>query len=218
MDEEDDDDDGDFDRPAGPRENEAHDNETGVNPSSRDFDEDEREVFGFNSGMYFPRNGRGEDEYFGEAEQQSIGAPASVVSDQRRGHRNRETSSASSSQAASESVRGRFDPDTQGFNLDVGEYRRVPASTISSIALPPETPRAPRAPSTRSSKSSSARASSLPTKQSQLPNTREEFDALAKRINASGGINGSKIQVYAGSSLVNIRKNFIKRLGLAGKY
>jgi hypothetical protein len=58
----------------------------------------------------------------------------------------------------------------------------------------------------------------LPTSQSELPKTREGFDALAKVINRTGGINGSNIQVYAGSSVANIRKNFIKRLGLAGKY
>lgn len=58
----------------------------------------------------------------------------------------------------------------------------------------------------------------LPTSQSQLPTTREGFDALAKAINRTGGINGSNIQVYAGSSVANIRKNFVKRLGLAGKY
>lgn len=58
----------------------------------------------------------------------------------------------------------------------------------------------------------------LPTSQSQLPTTREGFDELAKAINRTGGINGSNIQVYAGSSVANIRKNFVKRLGLAGKY
>jgi len=270
-----DDDDGDFDRPAGPRENEAHDRETGVSRSARDFDEDERQVFGFNSGMYYPRNGRGEDEYFGE--QQST-APSTYVGaprDQRRGHRNRETSSAASS--AAERVSARFDPDTQGFNLDVGprevavapapivasaprsvasrattrstatrsrkstgtkhysklptEFAQVnrregreryyldddgtvydrhptPASSVSSKKSSVKPPPAPKAPA----------SSVIPTRQSQLPTTREGYDALARAINKAGGINGSFIQVYSGSSVPNIRKNFIKRLNLAGKY
>ena len=48
----------------------------------------------------------------------------------------------------------------------------------------------------------------------RIARTREDYDALARRINASGGINGRYIQVYARSSVQNIRRNFIKRLGL----
>lgn len=282
MDPDDDDDDGDFDRPAGAREDEAHDGETGVSRSARDFDEDERQVFGFNSGMYYPRNGRGADEYFGEAEAQERQSTApSVVfgQSQRRGHRNRESSSAASA-SASDRVRGRFDPDTQGFNLDFGANssaaprRPAPPTGEASVAAPPPiVANAPSvAPSSRSStKSSTTKRSTatrsekpphssgstgtkhygklptyfaekntkakynkyvlaptgsvriqanpvIPTRQSQLPTTREGFDALAKRINASGGIDGSFIQVYAGSSVANIKKNFVKRLNLAGKY
>lgn len=233
----DDDDDGDFDRPEGPREDDAHDAETGVARGDRTFDEDERQVFGFNSGMFFPRNGRGEDEYFGEAEPQSQGAPATPASDQRRGHRNRDSSSVA--QSATDSVRGRFDPDTQGFNLDVAP-REV------AVAAPPIVAEAPRAASIASSRRSiasdrkSARSARrpppsprlargvsdaaaqvmaasnpLPTRQRDLPDTREAFAALAERIKAVGG---PSIKVYEGSSVANIRRNFIKRLGLAGKY
>jgi hypothetical protein len=283
------DDDGDFDENGRAREDEAHDNETGVSRSARDFDEDERQVFGFNSGMYYPRNGRGQDEYFGEAEahEQQSTAPSTYLaqSSQRRGHRNRESSSAA--QSASDRVRGRFDPDTQAFNLDFGEARtaRRPAPPTGevSVAPPPIVAEAPR--SVARSRASAARASTksssskaptrstatrsqnpthssgnegtkhynklpttfkklnaaegvhrryrlgaegavydrgarpdLPKRQRDLPTTREGFDALAKRINAAGGINGSNIQVYAGSSVANIRKNFIKRLELGGKY
>jgi hypothetical protein len=283
MDEEDDDDDGDFDRPAEPREDEAHDTETGVSRSARDFDEDERQVFGFNSGMYYPRNGRGADEYFGEAEAQErqSTAPSTFLGsprDQRRGHRNRESSSAAVSSAA-ERVSSRFDPATQGFNLDFGAPpasmpRPPPPSgrvSVASVApsrstatrsrkstgtkhynkLPTEfarinreegreryylddsgtvydrhpTPSSSVSSSTKSSKkpppkppAASAPAFTLPTRQRDLPTTREGFDALAKAINKAGGINGSFIQVYAGSSVANIKKNFIKRLNLAGKY
>lgn len=255
MDEEDDDDDGDFDRPAGAREDEAHERETGVSRSERDFDEDERQVFGFNSGMYYPNNGRGEDAYLGEAPPEQTALSTTAPSEQRRGHRNRESTSVS----RSDQVRGRFDEDTQGFNLDVGapappplvadaptpsrrstatrsvsgdtatgkqkKYNKLPTSlravneTLAKdlYRLSPEgkvirklrIPKVAQAPTP---------AFAAPTRQSQLPDTREGFDALARQINAAGGINGSNIQVYSGSSVANIRKNFIKRLGLAGKY
>lgn len=241
MDSEGDDDDGDFDRPEGPREDDAHDEETGVARGDRNFDEDERQVFGFNSGMFFPRNGRGEDEYFGEAEPQSQGAPSFVFGgpDQRRGHRNRDSSSVA--QPATDRVRGRFDPDTQGFNLDVAP-REV------AVAAPPIVAEAPRAPSIASSRRSiaseakSARSarrpppsprararrgiseaaaevmaasSPIPTRQRDLPDTREGFLALAERIKEAGG---PSIKVYKSSvSVGNIKRNFIKRLGLQSK-
>jgi hypothetical protein len=47
-----------------------------------------------------------------------------------------------------------------------------------------------------------------------LAKTREDYDRLAREINRAGGINGKYIQVYARSSIQNIRRNFIKRLGL----
>jgi hypothetical protein len=152
-------------------------------------------------------------------------------------------------------VRGRFDEDTQGFNLDVG----APAA-----ALPPSVAPTRRSTATRSVSGDTATGKrkkynklpsrlraeneaaqrevyrlnpkgavvrklrpapeaeappfALPTRQRDLPDTREGFDALAKAINRNGGINGSFIQVYSGSSVANIRKNFIKRLNLAGKY
>ena len=252
MDEDDDDDDGDFDEGAGAREDEAHERETGVSRSERDFDEDERQVFGFNSGMYYPNNGRGEDAYLGEAEQQGTAPSTSATSapsDQRRGHRNRETTSTS----ASDQVRSRFDEDTQGFNLDVGapaapalvadapSRRSTATRSVSGDTATGKRkkynklPTALRAVNEELGKDlyrlnpegavvrklrpvAEATAFALPTRQRDLPDTREGFDALAKAINKAGGINGSFIQVYSGSSVANIRKNFIKRLGLAGKY
>lgn len=311
MDDDDDDDDDRFDRPEGPREDEAHETETGVSRSARDFDTDERQVFGFNSGMYYPRNGRGEDEYFGEAEanERQSTAPSTYLgrqSDQRRGHRNRETTS-----APSDRVRGRFDPDTQGFNLDFGEAppptarRPAPPSGRVSVASPQPSP-PPRkhkfqsanvnphfskqmermrvaaaneqegystttsgAPTTaRSTATRSVRGNTetgkqkhynklptrfreqneavgketfflgpegqvrrklqlkkaatpappafkAPTRQSELPTSREGFVELSRQLIAAGG---PRIVVYAGSTVPNIRKNFIKRLDLAGKY
>jgi hypothetical protein len=279
MDSEGGDDDSDFDENGEPREDQQHDAETGVSRSARDFDTDERQVFGFNSGMYYPRNGRGEDEYFGEAEahEQQSTAPSSYVGQQRRGHQNRErTHGTPSATSAIESVRGRFDPDTQGFNLDFAPRRQV---AVASPALVAEAPRPPSlrsqrsvAPSSTTTRRSTATRSvrgntetgkqkhynklptrlraeneargkeiyslgpegqvrrklqmkkavappapafQAPTKQSQLPTTREGYVALSQALIANGG---PRIVVYAGSSVPNIRKNFIRRLELAGKY
>lgn len=57
------DDDGDFDMPEEVREDTAHHTETGVGRGDRTFDLDERQVFGFNSGMYYPSQGRGPNAY-----------------------------------------------------------------------------------------------------------------------------------------------------------
>jgi hypothetical protein len=184
MDEDDDDDDGDFDRPAGPREDEAHDAETGVDRSARNFNEDERQRFGFNSGMFHPRNGRGEDTYFGDlGRQRSQG-----FSEYRQSLLPTRPVAASASAA----VRSGFDPDTQQFNIQVGVPARRPI---------------PKAPT---------QSAVIPTRRSELPTDRQGFAALAQRINAAGGINGTPIRVNDGSSVANIRKNFIKRLNLAG--
>ena len=272
MDGDDDDDDSDFDSPAGPREDEAHDDETGVSRSARDFDEDERQVFGFNSGMFFPRNGRGADEYFGEAEaqEQQSTAPSTFVGDQRRGHRNRESSSRAATSAV-DSVRGRFDPDTQGFNLDFGapsaaSMARRPAPPSGRVSVAEEAParsvaRAPTARSTATRSITSkgvkkynklptrfrqenealgrdrfvlgpegqvrrklllakpapaaAPAFVIPTRQGQLPTTRDGYVKLSADLIKAGG---PRIVVYEGSSVANIKKNFVKRLELAGKY
>jgi hypothetical protein len=255
MDEYDDDDDGDFDNGAGPREDEAHDRETGVSRSARDFDEDERQVFGFNSGMYFPRNGRGEDEYFGEAEaqEQQSTAPSTFIGDQRRGHRNRESSSRATASAI-DSVRGRFDPDTQGFNLD---FPLPPSRRSIAPSAPPPTARSTatrsvagdtetgkvkkynKLPTRRREenerlgkekfvlgpdgrvirklviKPADEAQFVIPTRQGQLPTTREGFVKLSADLIAAGG---PRIVVYEGSSVANIKKNFVKRLGLAGMY
>jgi hypothetical protein len=175
--------------------------------------------------MYYPRNGRGDDEYFGEAaEQQSVAPSVFLGQDQRRGHQNRERTTAPS---VLDGLRGRFDPDTQTHNLVV-PLLSDRASTVASESVsrdlrrgtyaPPPAPRsvAPPPPAPRAVARAAAGVA-VPTRQSQLPTTRQGFETLANAINASGGINGSKIRVYAGSSVANIRKNFIKRLGLAGK-
>lgn len=55
----------------------------------------------------------------------------------------------------------------------------------------------------------------LPTRQRDLPTTREGFHALSNAIKANGG---PHIGVYAGASVANIKKNFIRKLNLNGLY
>lgn len=57
----------------------------------------------------------------------------------------------------------------------------------------------------------------LPSRQAELPTSREGFVALAERINQSGGLDGKPIRVYSSGTLESIRRNFIRRLGLQGK-
>jgi hypothetical protein len=57
-----------FDRPGRPREDDAHDDETGRSRQERDFDPDERYTFATNSGFYYDQQGnvRGQNAYLGE--------------------------------------------------------------------------------------------------------------------------------------------------------
>ena len=400
-----DDDDNFFDRPVGPREDDAHDAETGYSRSARDFTPDVRQEFGTQSGMFYPSGGRGPSAYFNEAIYQEMGGPqqlgdVTVAPDvpltdrqyqelplEARPPPSRSASVSSAAVAAARAsaaapVSSFWDPDTQAFNVSSEGMRAPPPSRATSVRASVSTPRSrasssaaerqmrhdirrgfdipSRTPTASSASSrtsgresgfsgisgkyrtvdealrdiasnndvknydemitfytefpdaldaavralksqgwtnrqiasnvvknedaawsmwdgfiqkygtkddvkrwfserdesvpsvstsrtrgtmypSSSSASTpraapraapapaavpraapapfaLPTRQSQLPTTREGYDALAKAINAAGGINGSYIQVYAGSNVSNIRRNFIKRLGLAGKY
>jgi len=62
------DDDDRFDRPGRPREDTQHDAETGRSRNERDFDPDQRNSFGYNSGFYYNPDGdvRGQNAYYGE--------------------------------------------------------------------------------------------------------------------------------------------------------
>jgi len=266
-----DDDDNFFDRPAGPREDDAHDAETGYSRSARDFTPDVRQEFGTQSGLFFPSGGRGTNEYFNESIYQEMGGPQQLgdvttqpdvpLTDRQyqqlplearpppsRSGSVRAGEAAAAYASAAAPVSSFWDPDTQAFNVSSEGMRAPPPSRATSARASYSTPRAStrsRATSSRSrsrgpslepppppppsrgptprgapSRGPTPRAApfALPTRQSQLPTTREEYDALARQINAAGGINGSFIQVYAGSSVANIRRNFIKRLGLAGRY
>jgi hypothetical protein len=62
------DDDDRFDSPGRPREDTAHEDETGRSRQERDFDPDERYTFATNSGFYYDQEGnvRGQNAYLGE--------------------------------------------------------------------------------------------------------------------------------------------------------
>lgn len=123
------------------------------------------------------------------------------------------------------------------------------ASTLSSFGTLPSLPsrrRSTRAPSAVGAPAAAAPSRSvasrrlpeepplswLPTKQPDLPLTREGLEALAKKINAAGGLTedgklagveagkplGKSIAVYSKGTLENIRRNFVRRLKLEGKY
>jgi hypothetical protein len=254
--------DSDFDESGRPREDEAHDDETGVERGDRSFDEDERSRFGMNSGVYFNSQGRGEEAYLGEE------AP-STASQSARSAR----FAPPAADAGAPDVRGVFDPDTQGFNISSGPIRRPPPPSMAS-SLSRDTRQTGRdsaaaaaveAASSAPTRSTATRSigptgkkhyaklpsrfnaefpaegrqvryalgptgavrtimraqlaapepSVIPTKQSDLPTTRAGYIELSRRLIAAGG---PTIAVYDGSSVQNIRKNFVKRLGLVGKY
>lgn len=210
MDDDDDDDADDrFDRPAPPREDTEH----GTGEATATFTGDERTIFGYSSGSWFdaPRQqGREAPTYLGEApptleelglERPALG-PASSVASTRR-----------STAPPSSEIRGVYDPVLGARGVEVVR----PGANAAAAARRPPSVRS--RPSTRSRPSSRSTASfRLPTRQSELPTTREGFDALAKAINERGGIDGKKIVVYSAGKLENIRRNFIRRLGLTGKY
>lgn len=174
MDDEDDDDDDKFNLPATPREESEQSGSRSAN-----FDDDERQVFGYASGQWFgaPRmEGREAPTFLGEERpamedlgRSNAAAPARTIT--------------APSNISSE-IRSVYDPVLGARGVEVR-----------------------RAPSLRG----------LPSRQAELPTTREGFDALAKAINEAGGIDGKPIQVYSKGSLTNVRRNFIRRLGLQGK-
>jgi len=151
------------------------------------FDVDTRGPYGNNAGHFYPTGGR-DVGYADEAIDGPPEAPFGTLSPEGSTIRVAEISRGVGAPQVREEapdVRGRYDEDTQAFNVEVG--RREGAEG--------EGPRFAEA----------------------LPTTREEFDALAKRINALPAAqrptkDGRPIQVYANSTLTSIRKNFRRRL------
>jgi hypothetical protein len=227
-----DDDDDFFSRPAGPREDEEHAASTGKSRSARDFTPDVRQEFGTQSGMFFPNNGRGLREWFGEP--QFVGQPYEIIGDvttntvpppppapeslpmEARPPPPRAPTDPSR-RTQTPQVSGFWDPDTQGFN--VGSVGLPPSESQPSKRHSAPRPPSAHSPSTRAPSARSARATptpsfSVPKTQSELPKTKYGFQLLSQQLKDAGG---PVIRVNQGSTLQNVRKNFILRLGLAGK-
>jgi hypothetical protein len=205
-----------FSRSARTREDGDHDAETGVSRSDRTFDEDERLRFGMNSGMYFPNNGRGASQFFdddadvGDSISQApsrppprgrppptlgrppptLGRPPPLPLSERG------TTVVSRGDADSGIVSAAFDPETNGFN----------------VANPQ--PQPPHPAGVRIRGDMRGISANIPSHPKDLPRSREGFLELARTINTAGGISGVPIRINAGSSLENIRRNFMKRLNL----
>lgn len=150
------------------------------------FDVDVRGAFGNNAGHFYPTGGRDvgyADEAIDGPPEAPFGGPLSPEGSTINVARVSRGVGAPTVSEGAPDVRGRFDEDTQAFNVEVARGAEG------------EGPRFTEA----------------------LPTTREEFDALAKRINALPAAqrptkDGRPIQVYANSTLTSIRKNFRRRL------
>ena len=200
----DDDDNDRFDRPAPTREDTAHEYSTGVNRSSRDFTPDVRQEFGAQSGLFYPIGNavRGVQQFFGEAPIEDAGdmTRGSLPSFKSEREEPLDITDALG-KALGNAVSSYWDRDTQEFNLSSKGSVGTPATHAEAASTP------------HSIKSGHTNIL-IPTRQRDLPTTREGYVALAKVL-ADKGIH---ISYYETTSIPNLRRNFIKRLGLVGKY
>ena len=154
------------------------------------FDVDVRGAFGNNAGHFYPTGGRDvgyADEGIDGPPEAPFGGPLSPEGSTIDVARVSRGVGAPTVSEGAPDVRGRFDEDTQAFNVEVG--RAAPAGAEG------EGPRFTES----------------------FPTTIEGFDALARRINALPAAqrptkDGKTIQVYSNSTLVSVRKNFRRRL------
>ena len=182
-------DDGGFDRPARPREDEEHAEQTGM-PRNPDWEDENRNRFGDQAGQYTdagvqgaPRAYLGEDvavENRGQDEAGQLDAPS-------------QTDAGIEEEAG---LSAAFNPETGEHDVNV-----APKPTRKIRIKPAEAAPAP----------APARQSYKPKSRSDLPTTREGFVELAHKLNTYDKI---LINIYSNSSIQNIRRNFIKRLGL----
>jgi len=133
----DDNDDDEFDESAAPREDNQHRRETGVERGDRDdFDEDGRDAYGEQRG---PRGTLGIfPSYYGEppeAEDEEAEAPAPRLGSVMAKMATSAVPAPTLALASPPAVRGRYDEDTQGFNIEPrASPRRAP--TVSSSRAP----------------------------------------------------------------------------------
>jgi hypothetical protein len=149
---------GQFEQPGRPREDEVHASETGVSRSSRNFEPDERNAFGYQSGEFYRNGGRGIDAFYAEgaAEDQARDLEEAIEQQQ---------------------------PPLQGqYHIDAeirprGERPRVPAPPreLGLSAVYDE------------DLQGFGVATHKSKKQMQLPTTRQGFIDLAKELKENGG-------------------------------
>ena len=198
--------DSDFDRPARPREDAAHARETGMPRQPRaGFSIDERDIFGYDSGAFYGPSVRGPAAFVGE----ESAAPVLRVEEIEAQPEFEEEEMPLDQQRRQLDIHSRYDPDTQGFNVGTALEEAAPAPTSASAAA--ATIGGPRR--RKLNPAAIEPATGLPVGFSRydLPSTREGLLALKEQIEANGG---PSIRIYGSSSAANIRKNFIKRLGL----
>ena len=245
----DDDDDDDFDAPATARE----DDEQADNDET--FDEDERQVFGYESGQFYdaPRqNGRAAPQFFGddgleeipEEDQDIVVSNTATRLDSQRQSRQKRTTNLPST-----TIRGVFDPVLGSRGVEVVRPLRsesnsytsgatpttrryaysVPQGTFRTASTPSEGRMAPRdvrrygdvsqtTPTSKRSTISSEQAPAFKPRDEINRMSREQLVAYADRINREqGGVAGKKIRINKGSTVENIRRNFLRRFGYEGK-
>lgn len=252
YDDDDDDDDDDFDAPARPREDEEHDGE------DENFDEDERQVFGYESGQFFnaPRqNGRAAPQFFGSDEREVapeedgivISNTATRLQNQQQQRQNRGTN------VVSTNIRSVYDPilGTRGIevlrpmgrNTEAHSYvsrstessrglrKAVPSGTFRTVSsttsesTPRNAPRRQLGDSTQQVPSLSSvssvgveRGVRYKTKDEINSMTRDQLVDYASRLNREqNGIDGKPIRINRGSTVENIRRNFLRRIGYQGR-
>jgi len=161
------------------------------------FDVDTRGAFGYNAGHDFPTGARD----VGYVDEAIDGPPEGPYSSSPRSIAVAHISTRPGAPVVREGapdIRGRFDEETQQFNVDARS--RYSESKIEEEEEAPVNEGRPRF-------------------TEALPTTREGFEALSRRINALPEAqrptrNGRPIQVYASSTLPSIRKNFRRRLNI----
>lgn len=191
-----------------------------------DLTPDERDAFGYASGTFYPSGGRPAAAYHQEEAPENVGGPGfealavgprgvATREPQPEERRVAESPNVRAAQASAlTGLRGRFDPDTQGFNVSVG--RR------SAAAAPAPAPGGAAAARAASSRRSAAAAPApagrgLPTTAAALRDQTRTMDMvrdLVARMNAAG----MSHRVRAATVNPEIaRKNIAKKLGIKGR-
>lgn len=156
-----------------------------------DFSHDERQSFGYQSGSFYRSTG----SFFGEAP-----AEAGEMVDPYT--RSRPTSEA------------QYEPLMPQRAVTASEAPSVRRTVSEETGGPDVVVEAPKV------RRKLRQPAEMTFTRDDIPKTREELDALAKRINAAGGIRedgtvgegGKAIRVYSAGTVANTRKNFFRRL------